>query len=224
MRLVAALTVLTLIAGARAEQYWIEYDPTSGLYPEETGWVRYTQGGGDERSFEDGALVLDGSASLAIVDWYSMSRPDSLDPGPGELFVARWRLRVDELLGLSDPGVGVCSDDSWFLGLSFATDQVMSLSEPGVGCTFTPGVYHDFELRSSDMRSYEFYVDQEIGFGGNFHHLITSSQVAWGDGARGDASLSHWQSFGFGVVPEPSTVALAAFPGGVLIRIRRRSS
>jgi hypothetical protein len=207
-------------ATASADQYWVEYDPTSGLFPEEVGWTRHTEYGGAERSFADGALVLDGLASTQIVDFYTMSRPSSVDPGPGELFVARWRLQVDDVVGLSDPGVGVYSDDSWFAGVSFATDQVMSLTEPGVTCAFTPGVHHEFELRSSDMRSYVFYVDHEIGFAGSFHHLITSSEVGWGDAAQGDASLSRWQSFGFGVIPEPSTVVLTGALGGVLVLIR----
>jgi hypothetical protein len=81
---------------AGATPYWVEYAPAGGTDPESEGWTRYTSGGGDVRYFENGAFVLDGQAGTH--DAYAWTRPlGQLDPGPDELFVARWRLCVSQI-------------------------------------------------------------------------------------------------------------------------------
>jgi hypothetical protein len=208
MRIFAALISLALVGSAAAEQYWVEYDPSAGLYPEEVGWTRHTEYGGAERSFADGALVLDGLASAQITDTYWMYRQGELDPGAGELFVAQWRLRVDEVVGFADPGVSVFTDEGRMVLFDFDEGNIFSVCEPGLSAGFTAGEFHDFEVRSTDTISYELLIDGQLAFTGSFHGAVSSSLVTWGDGVQGVASLSAWESFEFGVIPEPSTLLM----------------
>jgi len=168
MRVIAALILLTLTASVMAEQYWVEYDPSAGLFPEEVGWTRIVYGGGAERYFEDGALVLDGMASTQIADVYQMCRPGMLDPGAGELFMARWTLRVDELVGYGDAVVVINADDARGGCMMFHEGLVRSLLEPGLHAFFEPHQYHDFELRSSDMETYQLLIDGVAALAGSF--------------------------------------------------------
>jgi len=122
--------------------------------------------------------------------------------------VAQWRLRVDELtIGWRDPTVGVFGDDHWGVGFDFNEDTITSVFEDDVSATFEPHVFHDFELHSANLRTYELYIDGSLTIEGSFwDSLISSTVVAWGDGVSGGASLAHWDYFRFGVVPEPSPV------------------
>jgi hypothetical protein len=74
-----------------------------------------------------------------------------------------------------------------------------------MSATFEPGVFHRFELRSWDMRSFELSIDDTLALAGDLVHVITASKVTWGDGAVGSASLSHWDYYRFGVVPEANS-------------------
>jgi hypothetical protein len=222
MRVIAALILLTLTASVMAEQYWVEYDPSAGLFPEEVGWTRIVFGGGAERYFEDGALVLDGMASTQIADVYQMCRPGMLDPGAGELFMARWTLRVDELVGYGDAVVVINADDARGVCMMFHEGLVRSLLEPGLHAFFEPHQYHDFELRSSDMETYQLLIDGVAALAGSFKPGVSSSLVGWGDGVIGAASLAHWRGFGFGVVPEPGSLA-SLVCAALMISARRRA-
>jgi len=200
MFVVAALGVLVPQAGA--DEYWIAYEGND--FPENEGWTRSYGAGGADRWIDDGVLVLDGRADSSIYDSYSMLR--SVDPGPGELFLMRWRLKVDEVtVGHSDPIVGVFSDESWSVGFRFSETHVFNVDDLGMNASFEPGIFHRFELRSWDMRSFELSIDDTVALTGDFVHVITASKVAWGDGVVGAASLSRWDYFEFGVIPEPSS-------------------
>jgi len=218
-----ALAVLTSTAGA--EPYWISYDGND--FPENEGWTReygdengHGQGGA-VRSIEDGALVLDGLRHVAIYDAYTMSRP--IDPAPDELFIMRWRLRVDEVSAREDPAVVAFSDDSWGVGFQFSESYVESTFEDAVTAAFEAGVFHLFELRSYDMRQYELLIDGEVALVGPFFDTITASEVGWGDAVTGSASLSRWDYFEFGVVPEPCSAATLSVAGAVALFLRRRA-
>jgi len=53
----------TLVGAPRlGDQFWVEYEPPNGYFPEDVGWTRYTSYGGDQRALEDGWLVMDGMA------------------------------------------------------------------------------------------------------------------------------------------------------------------
>lgn len=203
--LVTALGVLVSTAGA--EPYWIAYEGND--FPENEGWTRSTSAGGAERWIENGALVLDGREDISIGDSYSMRRP--IDPDPGELFIMRMRLRVDELTsGPWDPAFAVSSDESWRIGFQLSETRIFNLDDPSMSATFEPGVFHRFEVRSSDMRNFELCIDDNVALTGPFTYIITASKVSWGDQTVGAASLSRWDYVEFGVVPEPRSVSLFA--------------
>ena len=218
MRGVAVLLLLMLVAAAVAEPYWVEYDPSAGLFPEELGWERTVYGGGAERSFDDGALVLDGSESIQIVDDYWMQA--SLECASGEQFLIEWRLRVDEVAGFADPIVGVSAAGHGVIALSYTPESIYSLLED-VWIPFAPGQYHAYALASSDMLNYELRIDGVVAHVGQFVGPCPQSGITWGDGASGASSISVWDYVRFGVIPEPSTGILFAL--GVLLPMASRS-
>ncbi len=224
MRRVLSVMLVALAAAtaARASPYWIEYEPAGGLFPEEEGWTRLTNFGGAERSLEDGWLVLDGRADPRIQDAYRMQRPGTLDPDLGEQFVAAWRLQVDSVSAYYDPYVGIFSDQNWGVAFTLSDSAIYSVFETDVSAPFTPGVPHAFELRSSDMLSYTLLIDGTPALYGDFWESLTTSQITWGDGAIGTASLARWDYFSFGVVPECSSLMLVAGLWGSGLSIRSR--
>ncbi|MEW6198463.1 MAG: hypothetical protein AB1601_07360 [Planctomycetota bacterium] len=198
------MLLLLPASAVRASPYWIAYEGND--FPENEGWLRWTGGGGGQRSIEDGWFVLDTRASLGIYDYYEKRLGGALDPGPGETFVMQWRLLVGELQGRKDPVAGVFSDEKWAVGFEYASDALWSVFEPGVNYPFEPGIPHTYELRSDDMRTDRLYVDDLLALEGSFWLSLTSPRVGWGDGIKGAASLSQWDYVRFGVVPEPATV------------------
>ena len=206
----ACVATLGMMVGtAGAETFWVTWEGND--YPENEGWERIVNGPQPaERTLADGIMTMDGLADRQIDDYYRMER--SIDPGPGEEFVMQWRIRVDEIVGhplaLYDPGVAVWSDDDWEVSLLFGTDFVYSFHE-NIRIGVAPDVYHTWEFRSSDMRSYDLAVDGDLIHTGVFWEpTFERSKVAWGDEARGSASLVDWDYFRFGVVPEPGTMIL----------------
>ena len=219
MRLLCFLSVLSLASsGLRADEYWIAYEGND--FPENQGWTRRTLAGGAIRTIKEGALVIDSLSNTLIIDSYTWRRPARFDPAPGELFLAQWRTRIDEIRGFMDLTVIVSSDAQWEVGFEMNTDTIRSVLEPGVNSQFEPGLYHVFEFRSADMRSYELRIDGQIAINGNFRPLFNSSRLAWGDGIQGARSLSHWDYVRFGVVPEPSSALLVSL--GFMIRRDQR--
>jgi hypothetical protein len=205
--LMLGMCFLGLVAGsARGEPYWIAYE--GDVFPEEEGWWHIWEGAA-ERSLEDGVLVIDSLHDIAIADFYQMHMYGELDPEPGELFVMEWRLRIDEMIGSMDVGVGAHSDARWGVAFSFGTTGVYSVFECETIATVVPGVFHEYELRSWDMRTYEFLIDGTCVKTGAFVNQLGESHVAWGDTTQGEASRSCWDYLRFGVVPEPGCALLA---------------
>jgi hypothetical protein len=220
--LIVTLMLCTTVA-ARASPYWIEYEPGNGHFPEEEGWSRFTAFGGDQRSLEDGWLVMDGTADPRIYDSYEMAMNGHLDPDPGELFIAQWRIRVDQVSAYYDPAVGIFSDEKWAVGFDLNRTTIHSAFEDGVSATFEPDVAHDFEFRSSDMRTYVLSIDGVPAIYGNLWLSLTPSKVDWGDEWYGIASLARWDDFSFGVVPECNSFILTACIATFLVVLRTRT-
>ena len=219
--MVVVLVLLLLPASAaRASPYWIAYEGND--FPENEGWPRRTSWGGAQRSLEDGWLVLDGRADPRIYDYYELAVPGGIDPGPGELFVAQWRVYVDHVLGQYDAGLSVVSDAHWTVAFALSQDTVYSMCETGVSATFEPGRPHTFELRSADMRSYVLSIDGNPAIHGRFWEGLTTSAVAWGDSVYHAASLSRWDYVRFGVVPEPGSIVLGMLSALLLSTSTRR--
>ena len=208
------------VCGASADEYWFAYEASDG-FPEEEGWTRGTSAGGATRFLDQGDLVIDSRASIEISDFYRMDLAGHLDPGPGETFLARWRVLIEESNGtLGDLIVDIRSDARWAALFHMSENALGNLFEPGLSVPFKPGVYHEFDLRSSDMRTYELRIDGKLMTTGRFRQGLFQSDVTWGDGIQGSSSLSRWDYFRFGVVPEPSSALLVSL--GFMIRRDQR--
>jgi hypothetical protein len=197
--LVAALG--TLAAPAGAEPYWYAYEGND--FPENEGWERYATDPPAERWLEDGSFFLDSRAGVHTVDNYTIYFDEGVDPEPGETFIMSWKLNVHEAAPWEDPGVYVISDDLWTVTFLFDEDTLMSFYEPTVYVELEPYVYHEYEMRSSDMRSYELYIDGDLAIEGVFFEGSFSPRVGFGD-ITGGTSLAAWDYFRFGVIPEPA--------------------
>jgi hypothetical protein len=217
--LAVAAVLLLAAAAAPAEPYWITWEGDD--YPENQGWQRITYGGGCDRWLEDGAMVLDGRASIYISDFYRMNT--SMGIGPDEFFLMEWRLRVDEVYGFADPGINMTALDQAFTTLVYTTSAIYSLTDH-VWLDIAPGVFHDYSLKSYDLVTYTLHIDGELAHTGQFAPAGWDSGVAWGDYGQGAASLSTWDYVRFGVVPEPASTLLGLAALLVLLsspRIRR---
>lgn len=201
---------------ASATPYWIAYEGND--FPENEGWTRISSDGGAVRSIENGNLILDSRQSVAIVDFYSMER--AVDPDPGEFFVMQWGLRVREVSAREDPTVVVFSDDHRAMGFEFGDGYLINTFQPEQRAFIEPDERHDFSLTSSDMLSYQLWVDGLLTLEGDFFGVFNASRVSWGDGVQGSSSLAYWDYFRFGVVPEPATTTIGTV--GVLCCRRPR--
>jgi hypothetical protein len=215
-----------LVASASAEPYWIAYEGND--FPENEGWDRVYGDeygpwhGGAERSIEDGVLVLDGRRHHSIFDYYGIRR--EVDPSPGETFIMQWRVRVSDMPDDEyDPGVSVSSDEDRMAAFSYTNDSVFSYFEDGVSAPLSAGEFHEFEFVSNDMLTYELYIDGVPSLAGDFWDpAVSFGLVNWGDGVQGVASLSEWDYFRFGVVPEATSLSLAVVTMMSCCRRRRR--
>jgi hypothetical protein len=220
MRLISlAASMLLATAPVWAEPYWYAYEGND--FPEDEGWVRYASDPPAERWLEDGSLFIDSRADVDITDSYGIIFADGgLNPEPAEVFLMSWALLVEES-HLWDPGISVRSDDQWDVILLFDEGSLLSVYEPDIYVEFEPGGLHEFELRSSDMRGYELFVDGDLAVEGVFFEsLFSGAHAGFGDLARGGASLAAWDYFRFGVIPEPTTWLMTVMPA-LLLRPRR---
>ena len=213
-------TLCALTASATAEPYWITYEGND--FPENEGWTRFTGAGGADRWIEDGALVIDSLHDVHIHDVTAMER--WMDPDLGELFVAEWRLLVEEESDEWDPGVGIArSFDPGFVEFHFGPESAWNALD-NQWWEIEPGVFHTYRFESHNMIDFDFFIDDQLVQEGTF--LSPSSNqsfIAFGDMFDGRASLSRWDYVRFGVVPEPETGILALATGiGVVKRLKRR--
>jgi len=207
----AALGGLASTAGAAP--YWHTYEGND--LPENEGWTRYWgnqdgeyQGDGAIRTLDDGVLTMDSLYDPWVWDWAYIERPGQMDPDPGETLVMEWRLLVEEVLGRVDPGVSLASDERWLAGFAYNEDYIWSIYEEDVTIPITSGVFHDYHFTSSDMRTYELYIDGTLAREGVFSPLASQSEVIWGDLGKPLASRAQWDYFRVGVVPEPTSLVM----------------
>jgi len=191
--------ILLLPAIVLAEPYEVNYE--ADVFPEEVGWERYTTGGGATRSVQDGVLTLDTSDSQ-VSDQYLIDRQGQLDADPAEMFYAEWRMRVVPGSGIVDVSVFLARDaEAGDIDLGFSTDYVTSFFDDHEIFIDTT-VFRTYRIESSDMAYYDFYIDGEYQYTGDFDPPgIASSWVLFGDCCVGQASSSQWDYFRFGVVP-----------------------
>jgi hypothetical protein len=206
---------------ARASPYWVDWEGTD--WPEALGYTHVWIANGPpyepaHRTLQDGVMTIDSLANMYLCDFDEMDMNGRLDPRPGDgPFVMEWRLRVDTVVGDYDPSLAFFSDDAWALGLEFAEDRVYSVFENYLTIPFDPGVFHEYRVVSPEMRTYDLFIDGTLRHHGVLGEVFTTSYVAWGDGVINGASLTEWDWFRFGVVPEPSSGLLL----GLVATLRR---
>lgn len=209
-RLWACVVTVGSALSATANPFWVSYEGDD--YPENQGWTRIIEGDGPaNRSLADGVLTIDSLWSTQVSDFYRIDRP--VNPGSGEVFVSQWRVRVNTVVGNTsyDPGLAFFSDDTWGLGFLLGHGGLWGNFEHQLFIPYEPDVFHAFELRSRDMRTYELFMDGALAHVGMFWEpAVTGPYVAWGDATRGSASDADWDYFRFGVIPEPASILLTS--------------
>jgi hypothetical protein len=223
--LLASLASLAIVLSplpAAATPYWYAWEGDD--WPENQGWTCdiYANGPGDVRTLADGLMTLDGLGPQATWDAYQIYPGAAVEPGAGESFVMAWRLRVDAVNGPGgrDPMVGLYSDDGWGVSLMYSVGSVQSTYE-GATIAIAPGSYHAYVLRTEDMRTCALSIDGVLVRVGAFHYGGGDAIVGWGDGGAFSKSLSVWDYYRCGIVPEPGARALLVMLGIAAARVRR---
>ena len=205
---------------AGAEPYWIAYEGND--FPENEGWTRITYYGEANRRIEDGVLVIDSLHDRHIEDLLVMNR--WMDPDSGELFVAEWRLMIGA--GTTGPDAGVFIARSFMPGsvhIGFTPDQAW-IGHDNLFFDVEPGVFHTYRFESEDMIAYDFFIDDQWVYEGAFLWPASNqSSISFGDQFNGWASISYWDYFRFGVVPEPTTSMLLLVLFGLMFKTNRTS-
>jgi|GEM_PF-1029767 len=207
-RIVAVVAAGLCACLVQAELFWISYDASCGLYPEEVGWGRIAHGGGAVRSLADGILTLDSTADSMICDGYGIYRPTT--PGPGETFVCEWRMCLAQHSGFGESLVSMRADDGG--GVNFRYWMGHLQSEQGWTVPIAPDIFHTYRLESTDMYTYLLWLDGVYMGSDAFDRPGPPvPYAAFGDctyGTTPQSSLTQWEYFRFGVVPEPNSLAL----------------
>lgn len=221
------LLVVFLLTGAgeRARAgYWVDYEASTGLYAEQAGWTRHYSStyGGALRYFDNGSLVIDSRADQGIYDFAEMDR--LIDPGPGETFVAEWRVRVDAHQGQHfDQAIGFARDGYGTLEFGHYPDRVASDRE-GWSVAIAPGEFHTYRIMSSDMIHYGLWIDDTyVRDGAWYLNSLNHSSVGWGDVGQFGAvtSMGRWNYVRFGAIPEPGTALLTLIGAACCVGRRR---
>jgi len=205
--LIFLLTALGTLVTASADEYWITYEGND--FPENEGWTRHTYAGGAERWLEDGALVID---SISVGDLQATDTYQQVDvrrPEPGELFVAEWRMRLDQFEESYDALVVIARPEPLGdLTFAHALDHLVVFDDWDP-IPVTPGEWHIYRFESEDMDAYTLLVDGAPAYEGHFQTpSLLDPLLAFGNAARGAASVSRWDYVRFGIIPEPSSVLL----------------
>jgi len=227
-----ALTVALLfgVCGPPAfpSPFWIAWEGDD--WPEAVGYTRSwgnwhgLHQGGANRTLEDGVLTYDSLYDPGVWDSYYMEDFGPLELGPGQIAVMEWKLKVDQAYIGGDPGVGLNSEDGWNLGYVFAEDHIRSLSEDYLQIPFAPYTWHEYRIVSSDLRTYELFIDGVLAHEGILEHVFPGSHVGFGDAGQNwhTGSLHQWDYFRFGIVPEPRASVVIMLFGVTVWRGARR--
>ena len=224
--LTAALAVLVMPAGA--EEYWIAYEGND--FPENEGWTRVYGDGGwppedePDRWIENGELVIDTSRDSQLWEYYWLPL---FDPGPGETFVAEWRVRSEILSGQYDNSVVFARDASpGHVAFRLGTG-VLFVATENLSLPITPAESHVYRFESADMQAYTLCIDGEPVHEGHFEtDTFLQSYTGFSADAQGTRSVSYWDYYRFGVVPEPNPLASVIACGllfGCSVNKERRS-
>jgi len=183
--------VSALVSLACADQFCATTEPD--VWPEDVGWIRWTNDGGCQRWFEDGALVLDGLASIYIADMYGQHFP-SLPVVGEEVLTVSWGLRVDQINGFGDPAVIISIDGHGEVDLLYcANGRILSAGECEWIADYLPGAFHEYTFATADLDYYMLSIDALPVHNGPIGPPMPDSFVSWGDSVQGAASRSTWE-------------------------------
>lgn len=209
---------------AGADPFYLRYDPEE-TFPEQEGWRRNVYGPSSliQRSIDDGVFRLDTRASASIADSYYVNDP-VLTPLAGESLRITWRMRTVET-GTSWYRTDVAlqiknAEPDDYVQFFFAPDYITEIDAgepwaPEHYYQLIPYEYHDYVFISTDMNTYDLYVDGQAVF----HGLFTPSSwfpgpsVVWGDTYIGLMSLSEWDYIEVSVLPEPNGLIMITLFG-----------
>jgi hypothetical protein len=221
---VICLTLGGLAYPARA--YYIGWE--GDCLPEDAGWERnwgdwsgQYHGTGAVRTLADGVMTMDSLYDPGVFDIAVLHH--SFNPAPGELFVMEWGLAVDQVVGIWDPGVALFSDDGWGVAFEYNQSSVVSVFDEGLHVPIAPGEFHDYRVTSWDMRNYRLLIDGTLAHEGPLLYCADSSNMAWGDGTQGAASLHRWDYMRIYTILEPTSLAMCGAVGCWSLCIRRIS-
>ncbi len=219
------LLVATLLAAAlpaAAAPYWVGYEGND--FPENEGWWYIWYDIPAQRSLVDGTLVLDTRSDPHIAEYYQWPSEDIL-PGPGEEFVIQWRVRIDEVDGDGEPAVVIRADDGWITGFRYGDNKVTT-AFTDIEIPVSNRVFHEYEMRSRDMRTYDLFIDGALTLHGDFWHGLMSPGVTFGAAGQGPSSLAAWDYVRFGVIPEPYGISAGVIGSvfGCRLLLRRRGT
>ncbi len=212
--------VVAGVSAANAEPFFLRYDAVSS-YPEDQGWARSLNDpdGAIVRSLVNGAMRIDTTNSLLISDRYSITR-DSLIPGTGEYLDVSWKVQTlfsSGNYGESEVSLRVLNSSLEYVSLQIGRDFVAEdrylFGYPELIHAIAPDAPHQYRLTSADMQNYEFFVDGDLTFSGEFHYqgLGIGPRISWGDPLIGGvSSVADWNFVQVSVVPEPAMGALLA--------------
>ncbi len=211
IRILFYLMASALVATVtNADQYWIAYEGND--FPENEGWTRSTYAGGAERWLEDGALVID---SISVGDPQATDTYRQVDvrrPEPGELFVAEWRMRLDQFEDFYDACVVIARPEPLGdLTFAHALDHLVVFDDWDP-IPVAPGEWHVYRFESLDMDAYTLFVDGAPVYEGHFQTpSLLDPLLGFGNAARGAASVSRWDYVHFGIIPEPQSLILIMY-------------
>ncbi|MBK8914837.1 MAG: hypothetical protein IPM64_09615 [Phycisphaerales bacterium] len=210
----AVLVVGSVVAASTAAPYSIFYSGDD--FPENEGWSRAVfdepGGPGAVRSLNDGTFTIDSTRSDQIADIYRVSR--SINPAPGEVFIAEWRMRVVQQSGFRNGVLAIARDNIGTLSFSVESGVLYNNNE-NWSVSLTPGEFHIFRIVSADMSIYTLSIDGMLVRTGLWDSRgLNRSFIGWGDNSTGANSLVvlDWDYLSFSVVPEPRMGFLLLVP------------
>ncbi len=197
--------VLVATAPLAAAAPWsIAYEGND--YPENEGWVRLFESTPPTRQLDDSILTLDTRPTDFDLDYYIQEPSFKTSPDAGETLVIEARLRVTDIVGLSDTFFTFIDEQSYAVSIRFYGDGVDSLLEEWPAVPVDTSQWHTYRLESEDMRSYRLLIDGVLVQHGVFERIISSNRFGWGHDTDPSDARSEWDYVRFGVIPEPSTV------------------
>jgi hypothetical protein len=136
-----------------------------------------------------------------------------------------------------DSLIGLWADNLYGGTFSFGVNEVFG--PLGKRANIEPYVFHEYEVRTRDVRSYRFFVDGEFAWEGSFvwGGGGFTRYIVWGDGSS-NYGVSHWdyvsfqivsdarpisaheKSYETGIAPEPATIVIVGTVLAVWPRVR----